>query len=118
MHPNIKAALLSALVLPGLGQLVKGHKLKGIVLISLVNIFLLVALASMMRGVMKILRDAATTGKVDLGEAMTRLQLESPFTGWLLLSFFIIWAYAVADALLDRDKDHERQEPGDDAASR
>ncbi len=50
MKKNIKALLLSALILPGLGQLYKGDKVKGGIMIALVNIFLLAALFLVMQG--------------------------------------------------------------------
>ncbi len=99
MKKNIKAALLSALVLPGLGQLYKGCKLKGVILISLVNIFLLIALAYVMKGVGRIIA-TGTTGKLEIARVLTDLQQETPEVRWLLAAFFIVWAYGTVDAFL------------------
>ncbi len=99
MKKNIKAALLSALVLPGLGQLYKGCKLKGVILITLVNVFLLTALAYVMKGVGRIVA-TGTTGKLDIARALTDLQQETPEVRWLLAAFFIVWAYGTVDALI------------------
>ena len=40
MNIDIKAALLSALVFPGLGQLYKGDRVKGMIILVCVNISL------------------------------------------------------------------------------
>jgi hypothetical protein len=105
MKNNIKAALLSALVLPGLGQLYKGCKLKGVILISLVNIFLLIALAYVLKGASRILVVTGDTGKPDIAQVLADLQRETPEARWLLGVFFIIWTYGIVDALLDKCPD-------------
>jgi len=107
MKTNIKAALLSALVLPGLGQLRTGRKAKGILIIAAVNIFLLIAVTSTIRSMGKVAGPAGG-GEKDAAQTIAALQKESPMAGWLLLLFFIIWAYAVIDALLDRHSDTDR----------
>ncbi len=100
MKNSVKAALLSGLVLPGLGQLYKGCKLKGVVLISLVNVFLLVALADVLKGAGRIFVATDAMGKPDLARVLSELQQETPEVRWLLAVFFIVWAYGIADALL------------------
>ncbi len=102
MKNNVKAALLSALVLPGLGQLQKGCKLKGVILITLVNIFLLAALAYVLKGATRIFVASGNTGKPDIARVLADLQRETPEARWLLGAFFIIWTYGVVDALLDK----------------
>ncbi len=100
MKNNIKAALLSGLVLPGLGQLYKGCKLKGIVMISLVNVFILIALAYVLKGAGRIFIATGAAGKPDIARILTDLQRETPEARWLLAAFFIVWAYGIVDALL------------------
>ena len=105
MNLNIKAATLSALVLPGLGQIVNGKKLKGFLLITLVNIFILVALAFVLKGMGPLLATMKSEGSHD---AMTLLgQLRQAGGGgprWLLACFLGIWLYGVVDALVDRPR--------------
>ncbi len=105
MKKNVKAALLSALVLPGLGQLYKGCKLKGVILIALVNIFLLIALAYVLKAAGRISIATGTAGKPDLSQVLTDLQRETPEPRWLLAAFFIVWAYGTVDALLGKHTD-------------
>ena len=112
MNLNIKAAVLSAFVLPGLGQIVNGKKLKGMVLITFVNIFILVALAFVLRGMGQFVVTTKTGGTVDLATVLEQVrQNGSSEPRWLLAVFFGVWIYAAVDALVDRPKieDDDRQ---------
>lgn len=100
MRIYIKAAILSAFVLPGLGQLSKGDRLKGGIIIVFVNIFLLAALFVVMRGMGEFIVSAKVTGASDAARILDTLQRNSPAARWLLAAFFSLWAYAVADALV------------------
>ena len=62
MKMHIKAALLSAFVLPGLGQLYKGARIKGGIIIAVVNVFLLVALFLVLQGMGEFLVTANLSG--------------------------------------------------------
>jgi len=105
MKLNIKAAVLSAFVLPGLGQIVNGKKLKGFLLITLVNIFILVALAFVIKGMGPLLITVKSGGTVDVGSVLEQVRQQGGGgPRWLLIGFFVIWAYALIDALVDRPK--------------
>ncbi len=108
MRLHIKAALLSAFVLPGLGQLYKGNRGKGVILIILVNIFLLAGLFFVMQGMGAFILSAKVSGAADAVKLLDTLQRNSPAARWLLAAFFSLWAYAVADALVAAD-DRERE---------
>jgi len=101
MRVNIKAALLSALVLPGLGQLYKGCKLKGGVMIALVNVFLLAALFVAMQGMGKIMLSVSGSGVDGMEKVLQKMQKDTPAARWLLAAFFGLWLYGVIDALLN-----------------
>lgn len=103
MIKNMKAALLSALVLPGLGQIYKGEKAKGGAMIFLVNLFILWALALVMKGAGRIFL-TARLGGVDTSKLLEDIQRDSPSAKWLLAAFFLLWAYGAADALLAQGK--------------
>ncbi len=106
MKLNMKAALLSALILPGLGQIVNGKKLKGFVLIIIVNIFILVALLFVLKGMgqlMITMKMGRTVDMVSLLEQVRRDGGSGP--RWLLNGFLGIWVYALFDALLDRPRE-------------
>jgi hypothetical protein len=108
MNLNIKAAVLSALVLPGLGQIVNGKKLKGFILITIVNIFMLVALALVFKGMGQLMVTMQTGGSVDVPAAMEQVrQSGGAVPRWLLAGFLGIWLYAFVDALVDRPRDED-----------
>ncbi len=102
MKVNIKAALLSAFVLPGLGQLYKGKRLKGIILILMVNVFLILALFTVLRGLGPFILAAKTSGTVDASKVAAHLQSSSPAARLLLTAFFGLWVFGIIDALLDK----------------
>lgn len=102
MGKNFKAALLSGLVLPGLGQLYKGCRVKGIAMIVMVNIFLMGALLLAMQGVAKIFVSAKLAGSPDMRQVLDALRNDTPAAKWLLACFFCLWVYGVADALLTK----------------
>lgn len=104
MRKNIKAALLSAFVLPGLGQLYKGEKVKGGIMIALVNVFLLAALFLVMQGMGTLLVTARFSGVEAAEQVIEGLKGKGPAVRILLAAFSILWAYGVADALLHREK--------------
>jgi len=94
---NLKAALLSAFVLPGLGQLYKGDKLKGAILIALVNVFLLATLFLLLRAAGPILA-SQIGGPPDAAAVLAELKSRSPAARWLLSAFFGLWIFGVVDA--------------------
>ncbi len=99
MHRNIKAALLSALVLPGLGQLYKGEKIKGGVILVLVNIFLLASLFLVMKGMGSFLLTAKISGPDEAMRVLETIKRDSPLAGWLLTGFVFLWFASVVDAV-------------------
>lgn len=98
MKINIKAMLLSAFLLPGIGQLYKGEKLKGAVFLLLVNLFLLLALAVVMKNMGSFLLTARTAGVDEALKVLDGITRSSPEVGWLLAGFALIWGIAVVDA--------------------
>ncbi|MSM39785.1 MAG: hypothetical protein GJT30_09235 [Geobacter sp.] len=97
MRINLKAALLSAFILPGLGQLYKGDKLKGAILIALVNIFLLATLFLLLQAAGPILA-SQIGGPPDASAVLAELKSRSPAARWLLSAFFGLWIFGVVDA--------------------
>lgn len=102
MKINVKAALLSAFVLPGLGQLYKGARIKGGIMIALVNFFLLAALFLVMQGMGELLVTARLSGMAAAERVVDGLRGKGPAVRILLASFSVFWAYGVVDALLHR----------------
>jgi TM2 domain-containing membrane protein YozV len=111
MHKNIKAALLSAFILPGMGQLYKGEKIKGGIFLLLVNIFLLTALFIVMKGMGSFLLTAKLSGSAEALKVLETIQQQSPLINWLLTAFMALWIAAIIDAALAKppvDHDHSR----------
>jgi TM2 domain-containing membrane protein YozV len=108
MKIHIKAALLSAFVLPGLGQLYKGDRLKGVILIVLVNIFLLAAVFLILQGLGPLIISAKETGVYDPNEILAQLHSRTPAVELLLTAFSGLWLYSWLDAALrkKRSDDH------------
>lgn len=100
MSFHIKAFLLSAFVLPGLGQLYKGDRLKGIVLIILVNIFLLTSLFLVLQGIGPLIASSYLSTPPETARLVEQLQGQSPAARWLLGAFVAVWIYAAVDAAL------------------
>ena len=102
MKLNIKALLLSAFVLPGLGQLYKGERLKGAILIILVNLFLLMALFLVLRGLGPLIASTYLPAPGDTAKLIDQLQANNPAARWLLGAFTVLWAYGSVDAAASR----------------
>jgi TM2 domain-containing membrane protein YozV len=100
MRPAVKAFLLSAFVFPGLGQLYKRDRAKGVLLILTANLLLgLVALVGVMlfAGEVEDLTGPVTVALLQAAvlRVLTRPLFLSPFA-----LFVALWAYGAVDALL------------------
>jgi TM2 domain-containing membrane protein YozV len=95
---NIKAMLLSAFVLPGIGQLYKGEKVKGAILLVLVNIFLLASLFIVLKKMGSFLVTARISGPQEALNLLDTITKSSPEIGWLLSGFTLLWGISVIDA--------------------
>lgn len=104
MKKNIRAALLSAFILPGLGQLYKGDRVKGGIMIALVNVFLLAALFLVMQGMGELLVTARLSGMAAAEQVVEGLRGKGPAVRILSAAFFLLWAYGVVDALVQKEK--------------
>jgi len=100
MNKKIKSIALSALVLPGLGQLYSGHRIKGGVMLFLDNIFILAALFIALRSAGKFLL-AGKTG-MSTEQVLAAIQVDAPYARWVLMGFLALWCYGVVDAVCDK----------------
>jgi hypothetical protein len=104
MRKRIKCMALSAFVLPGLGQLCHGRRLKGGLMILLDNIFILGALFIALRSVGKLML-AGRTGALDAEKVLAGIQADAPYARWMLGGFLLLWIYGVVDAALDQGEE-------------
>lgn len=100
MNQKIKSIALSAFVLPGLGQLYRGRRVKGGVMILLDNLFILGGMFIALRSVGKFML-AGRTG-MDAEKVLAAIQVDAPYARWVLGGFVVLWVYGVVDAILDK----------------
>jgi TM2 domain-containing membrane protein YozV len=93
------ALLLTALVLPGLGQLYLGRKVKGICLLLLVNLLMLLALFVLLKGLSPVIAARIASGTVGTDEVLAGLHGVSGFGKALLAAFGALWGYSIIDIL-------------------
>lgn len=101
MAKRFKYVALSAFVLPGLGQLCLGRRVKGGVMILLDNVFILAALFLALRSAGKLMLARSGQG-VDLPQVLSSVQSDAPYARWILGGFLLLWVYGVLDAALDK----------------
>ena len=97
MKKPLIALALSAFVLPGLGQLYLGRKLKGGLLVVLVNLLLLTAFFLLLKVSAPLV--GAHLAKTPITPELLLAQIE-PHALWgkaLLAVFLGVWGYAVVD---------------------
>jgi TM2 domain-containing membrane protein YozV len=104
MKINAKAALLSALIFPGLGQLYKGDRIKGVILIVFANIFILAALYFVLRYVAPLILSAQMSGVYDTNKIIEHLNSGGPAVRLLLAAFCGLWFYSWIDALVGKTR--------------
>jgi hypothetical protein len=101
MQKRLKYMALSAFVLPGLGQLARGRRLKGGVMILLDNVFILTALYIALRSIGKLLL-AGKGRPLDTEKLLAGVRVDNPYAVWVLGAFLLLWIYGVVDAALDK----------------
>ncbi len=106
MKKKLTALLLSALVLPGLGQLYLGRKMIGGIIIVLVNLVLILALFVLLRGLSPVIASQIAGGTIHItaSEVIKALDGATGFGKAVLAAFFVVWTFSAVDILRCRDK--------------
>lgn len=106
MNKKLTALLLSALVLPGLGQLYLGRKAVGGIIIVIINLILLLALFVLLKGLSPVIASQIAAGAVIISPSEVTKALDgvSGFGKSILAAFFLVWAFSVVDILKYREK--------------
>ena len=107
MSRKNRALLLTALVLPGLGQLYIGRKITGMVLIMLVNLLLFLALFVLMKGAAPLITAQVTSGTIKPEDILAGLNSIADHGRALLIAFTLLWGFAVIDILRNNDMRQE-----------
>ena len=102
MKIHVKEALLSAFVFPGLGQLYKGNRLKGLIIIGSVNILLAILFYLVLRQLSPLIFSAQGSGSFDTTKIIERLHTGSPVIRYLLSAFCGLWLYSWIDAAVGK----------------
>jgi TM2 domain-containing membrane protein YozV len=101
MKENVKAALLSALVLPGVGQIYRGRTVKGGILIALVSLVLVVFATLAVLAAQNIQQVVQVSGTVDAAALVDGLRSRIPAFLWLGGVLLAVWVYGIVDAILE-----------------
>lgn len=106
MNKKFTALLLSALVLPGLGQLYLGRKMVGGILLALVNLLLLLALFVLLRALSPVIAAQIAGGAISItpSDVVKSLDGASGFGKAVLCAFFLLWTFSVVDLLRFKEK--------------
>ena len=102
MKIHVKEALLSAFVFPGLGQLYKGNRLKGLIIIGSVNILLAILFYLVLRQLAPLIFSAQKSSSFDTTKIIERLHTGSPVIRYLLSAFCGLWLYSWIDAAVGK----------------
>ncbi|MFO7783946.1 MAG: hypothetical protein ACQET7_00060 [Thermodesulfobacteriota bacterium] len=113
MKKYISAPLCSALVIPGLGQLLNRDMKKGLILLGTVFILINLAGVKLYLIVDAAISEAATQGLS--GATLVQQVRSSDFTLIRVLAglFLLTWAYAVGDAFIKGRKIESAREDGE-----
>lgn len=104
MTPKLKAALLNAFVLPGLGQLLLGRKIKGFICIMLVNLILLAALFVVLKALSPVIAAQIAGGSAFTVDQLSEvLNASSGFGKGILFLFILVWGFALVDIFKGSD---------------
>jgi len=107
MNKKMKALLLSAFVLPGLGQLYLERKAVGGIIIVIVNLIILLALFVLLKGLSPVIASQIAAGAVSISpsDVIKALDGVSGFGKAVLGAFFLVWVFSVVDIILYREKE-------------
>ena len=97
MKRPLIALALSAFVLPGLGQLYLGRRIKGALLILVVNLLLLAAVFLVMKLAAPLLGAHLSGTPGTAGMILAQVQPQAVWVKGMLAVFLGIWGYGVVD---------------------
>lgn len=103
MSRRLRALLMTALLLPGLGQLYLGRTARGIALIVLTNLLLLLALIILFKAAAPAIAARFASGTARPAEILAGLDSIAWYGRALLGAFALVWGGAVADILARPD---------------
>ena len=109
MNQSVKAALLSALVFPGVGQLTIGYERRGWIIIAVNTVLFSLIMSGIIQKAYEIISEiekkAALTGIVDFEEVLNMTSgmvnfSDNTFLNLALIFFILGWLFSILDAYL------------------
>jgi TM2 domain-containing membrane protein YozV len=104
MNQSVKAALLSALVFPGVGQIVSGHIKRGWTFVAIVAVLLVMLISKLMQQALLVLEEMQKKGAaIDINE-VSRISAEvvsfsnNLFLNITLSVLIVTWLISIVDA--------------------
>jgi len=107
MNQSVKAALLSALVFPGVGQLTIGYEKRGWIIIVVNTVLFSLIMSGIIQKAYEIIseveKNAELTGIVDFEKILNMTSglvdfSDNTFLNLVLISFILGWFFSVIDA--------------------
>lgn len=104
MNQSTKAALLSALIFPGVGQISVGYKKRGWSVIGLSAVFLFLIIREIMQRAYSVIAEMQKTGTVINIEEISRTTSDlvnfsdNVFLNTMLILFIMGWVVSIIDA--------------------
>ena len=109
MKQKFLAALLSGLVVPGLGQIINQQTKKGIALLVIVFILFIAGTIQFAILLSASVLGGQITNPLDTSAALETLQDKDLTALWIILSLFgFVWLYSVVDAFIGGKKKREQ----------
>lgn len=111
MKASTKAAMLSGLVFPGLGQLILKHTTRGLVYVGLSLAGVLVSVSMVIDMALQVLNELGDTGLLDINQVFITTHNivhsgEHATLNYLLLALIGLWLVSIIDAwYLGREQD-------------
>ena len=98
MKKTLLSPICSALIVPGLGQVINGNLKKGLVLLAMVFLLLLGAALRLVFLVQSFINDSKISTDSSPGPTKTLQGEDFSFLVYFVVPFAMIWVYSVFDA--------------------
>jgi len=113
MKKTILSPICSALIIPGLGQVINGNLKKGVVLLAMVFLLLLGAVLKLVLLVRSFIEASHLSSDPSPAHVKTFQGEGFSFLVYLIVAFAIIWIYSVVDAFWTGKKLEKAIQPED-----
>ena len=113
MKKTILSPICSALIIPGLGQVINGNLKKGVVLLAMVFLLLLGAVLKLVFLVQSFIKQSNISSDPSPAHVKTLQGEDFSFLVYFIVAFAIIWVYSVFDAFWTGKKLEKEVQPED-----